>query len=91
MKRYHSIALVLVLTMSLMAGCSSPMDDGGSTTGVGTPTTPTTLPAGTLMTEPSSQPTEPSETITIPSEGQTLPTDAGNGSSDPMGRGRPMR
>lgn len=91
MKKYTTLALVLVLTACLFAGCRSKSNDM-------TPTSmPTILPTTEMTTAPTSVPTQAS---TAPSTAATEPSetiDHGNGPRDdtsstettmPEGRGR---
>lgn len=79
MKKYTILALVLVLTACLFAGCRSKQNDM-------TPTSmPTILPTTEMTTAPTSAPTQAS---TAPSTAATEPSetiDHGNGPRDETG------
>lgn len=97
MKKHNAIALLLVLSAILLAGCRNPMDDGMTdpSTGDGSPTVSTTLPVETLMTEPTTIPTAPSTEGSTPTQDMTEPSatqDTTDATEDTLtrGRGRPM-
>ena len=77
MKKVFSIALVLVLTVTMLAGCRSntPSDTSASSTAPATkPTTaPTAAPTTMPTTAPTTQPTQPSTDMTGPDMGDMIP------------------
>lgn len=89
MKKYAIIATILVLTLSLLAGCGCTAKDSGMATKPSTGDTlfPTNIPETTLPTEPVTMPatmpaTTPSAETTAPTgeseTGITSGTDDGN-------------
>ena len=77
MKKICSIALVLVLTVTALAGCRSnpaPNTSAPATTQPTRVTTaPTTAPTTRPTTAPTTQPTQPSTDMTGPSMGDMIP------------------
>ena len=76
MKKFTAIAILFVLTASLMTGCRSkaPEETAG----------PTTMPA----TEPSTTATMPTILPTMPTEGTDAIEDTTSGTADTAPRGR---
>jgi hypothetical protein len=87
-KKFTTAALILVLCVSLLAGCRNPgnvnnatrPDTGVTTTPTGETFNPTTKPATQPTTE-TTQPTTPSTTQTIPEATSDNPM-GGNGETD---------
>lgn len=76
MKKFCSIALVLVLTVTVLAGCRSnpPADTSATTTAPTRVTTaPTSAPTTMPTTAPTTQPTHPSTDMTGPDMGDMIP------------------
>ena len=76
MKKFLSIAFVLVLTVAVLAGCRS--NKPAPTTVPTAPptratTAPTTAPTTLPTTAPTTQPTQPSTDMTGPSMGDMIP------------------
>lgn len=90
MKKFYSIALVLVLTVALLAGCRSNPSGSTSASTSSTPTRPssaaTSAPTTMPTTAPTTQATQPSTSMTgpamddlIPGTGDTIdPTNGAN-------------
>ena len=77
MKKFCSIALVLVLTVTMLAGCRGTTQTNTSAPSTAPTTKPTTAPtsAPTTMptTAPTTQPTQPSTDMTGPDMGDMIP------------------
>lgn len=84
MKKFFSIALVLVLTVALLAGCRSNPTNGTSAPAATAPTTratiaPTTRPTTAPTTQPSTDMTGPDMGNMIPGTDDTIdPTNGAN-------------
>lgn len=75
MKKFLIFALVLVLTMSLMAGCRRKEPAATTTAPSATTAAPTTRPTTAPTTRPTTMPT--TEPTTMPSQSGTDTTDSG--------------
>lgn len=74
MKKFCSIALVLVLTVALLAGCrSNPAADTSAPTTTAPTTRATTAPTTRPTTAPTTQATQPSNDMTGPDMGGMMP------------------
>lgn len=86
MKKFYSIALVLVLTVAMLAGCRStkPVVTTAPTLPSTRPTTapttaPTTMPTTAPTTQPTTEMTDPSMEDLIPGTDDTIdPTNGAN-------------
>lgn len=74
MKKFCSIALVLVLTVALLAGCrSNPTGNTSAPTTTAPTTRATTAPTTRPTTAPTTQATQPSTDMTGPDMGGMIP------------------